>query len=642
MKSHAQISENRSVDSLVLAALAAAVLVIYWQTVGFEYINLDDNIYVYQNQAVLSGINTASLKWAMTTFEAANWHPLTWLSLMADTQIFGLNPGASHAVNVLIHLINSALAYYVFRALTGSVWKSAAVAVLFAIHPMHVESVAWISERKDVLSTAFALASMLAYVRFAGSKGGTATRYYAAAVILFALGLMAKPMIVTLPFVFLLIDHWPLRRIVTGSELRKALIEKVPFFALSAASCVITVIAARAGGAAQSLETLPIGLRLMNATAAYGKYVYSAIVPVDLSVWYPYETSIAWWQVAASAALLLIWTVAAIRLRAARPYVLIGLLWFIGTLIPVIGVVQVGLQSSADRYTYFPYFGLFLIVAYAAAEAIERFRLSRTAAISLALAPLAIYGYLAFVQTSRWRDNETLYRHSLSVTKQNFMIEQNLCHALMLKDRLDEAEPLCRASVVNRPDYFEALNTLGIVLFKRGDMPGAEKNFSSALSLNPGYAMVYANLAQTQIMQDRPEEGEANLKKAVEMSGSGADPTVFRAALNGLVEAYIRSGNHQKAIENLKRLIYLQPSDLELRAKLADELVKAGQFQEAESVLQAVLQADPSNAGAWNKLGKIYFELKKKDEAVKAFQKAVELRPDLTEAREALKRATSK
>ena len=642
MKSHAQISENRSFDNIVLAALAAAVLVIYWQTVGFEYINLDDNIYVYQNQAVLSGLNAASLKWALTTFDAANWHPLMWLSLMADIQIFGLNPGASHAVNVLIHLINSVLAYFVFRELTGSVWKSAAAAMLFAIHPMHVESVAWISERKDVLSTAFALASMLAYVRFAGSKGGTATRYYAAAIILFALGLMAKPMIVTLPFVFLLIDHWPLRRIASAVDARKAFIEKVPFFALSAASCVITFIAARAGGAAQSLETLPIGLRLINAITAYGNYVYSAIVPVGLSVSYPYETSIAWWQVAASAVFLSIWAVAAIRMRATRPYVLIGLLWFAGTLVPVIGLVQVGLQSRADRYTYFPYFGLFLIVVFAAAEIIERFRLSRTAAFSFALVPLAVYGYLAFVQTSRWRDNETLYRHSLSVTKQNFMIEQNLCHALMLKDRLDEAEPLCRASVANRPDYFEALNTLGIVLFKRGDMPGAEMNFRSALSLNPGYAMVYANLAQAQIMQDRPEEGEANLKKAVEMSGSGADPAVFRAALSSLVDAYIRSGNHQKAIENLKRLIYLQPSDLELRAKFADELVKAGQFQDAETVLQGILAADQSNAGAWNKLGKVYVELKKTDEALKAFRKAIELRPDLTEAREELKRATSK
>ena len=232
MKGHDQISENRSVEILVFAALAAAVLAVFWQTVGFDYINLDDNLYVYQNPAVLSGLNTASLKWAVTTFEAANWHPLTWMSLMADIQIFGINPGASHAVNVLIHLINSVLAYYVIRELTGSVWKSAAVAMLFAIHPMHVESVAWISERKDVLSTAFALASMLAYVRFAGSKGGPATRYYAAAIILFALGLMAKPMIVTLPFVILLIDHWPIRRIASAVDARKAFIEKVPFFAL--------------------------------------------------------------------------------------------------------------------------------------------------------------------------------------------------------------------------------------------------------------------------------------------------------------------------------------------------------------------------------------------------------------------------
>lgn len=642
MTDHHQHHEDRTGESVVFAALAAAVLAIYWQTVGFDFINLDDNLYLYQNQAVLSGINAASVRWAFASFEAANWHPLTWLSLMADIQLFGVNPGASHAVNVLIHLINTLLSYVVFRQLTGSVWRSAAIAMLFAIHPMHVESVAWVSERKDLLSTAFALASMLAYLRFARSEGGTATRYYAAALIFFALGLMAKPMIVTLPFVFLLIDHWPLRRINSRAEARSALIEKLPFLALSAASCVITIIAARAGGAARSLESLPLGLRIVNAVAAYGKYVYSAIVPIDLSVWYPYDESIAWWRVAISAVLLMVWAVAAIRMRAARPYVLIGLLWFVGTLVPVIGLVQVGLQSSADRYTYFPYFGLFLIVVFAAAEVVERYRLSKLIVSLAALIPLAAYGYPAYVQTSKWRDNETLYRHALSVTKQNFMIEQNLCHALMLKDRLDEAEPLCRASVANRPDYFEALNTLGIVLFKRGDMSGAETNFKSALSLNPGYAMVYANLAQAQILQDKPEEGEANLKKAVEMSGNGADPAIFRAALSSLVEAYIRSGNHPKAIENLKRLIYLQPSDLELRVKLADALIKAGQFQDAENVVQSILQADQSNAGTWNMLGKIYVELKRKDDAVKAFQKAVELRPDLADARENLKRASAK
>lgn len=637
-----QNQENRTGESIVIAALAAAVLVVYWQTVGFEFINLDDNLYVYQNQAVLSGINGASVRWAFTAFEAANWHPLTWLSLMADIQLFGLNPGASHAVNVLIHLINSVLSFVVFRQLTGSVWKSAAVSMLFTIHPMHVESVAWISERKDVLSMAFALSSMLAYVRFANSKDGSATRYYAAAIILFAFGLMAKPMIVTLPFVFLLIDLWPLRRITSMRTARKACIEKLPFLALSAASCVITIVAARAGGATRSLESLPVSSRVLNAIAAYGKYLYSAILPADLSVWYPYETSIAWWQVAVPAAFLLIWAVTGIRMWAARPYLLIGLLWFVGTLVPVIGLVQVGMQSTADRYTYFPYFGIFLIVVFAADEVIGRARLSTRAVMLIAIIPLGAYGYTAYIQTSKWRDSETLYRHSLSVTKRNFMIEQNLCHALMLKDRLDEAEPLCRASVENRPDYFEALNTLGIVLFKRGDMAGAETNFRSALALNPGYTMVYANLAQAQILQDRPEEGEANLKKAVEMSGNGADPAIFRAALSSLVEAYIRSGNHPKAIDNLKRLIYLQPADPVLRGRLTDELMKAGQFQDAETVVLSILQSDQSDAGAWNTLGKIYVELKRQDDAVKAFRKAIELRPDLLEAKENLKRATTK
>jgi protein O-mannosyl-transferase len=373
-------------ELIVFTVLSVLVLAIYWQTTGFGFINLDDNLYVYENGAVLSGLNWNSVKWAFGAFYSANWHPLTWHSHMLDVQLFGGNAGGHHAVNIVLHLINSVLAFTVFRKMTGCFWKSAIVAALFAVHPAHVESVAWVSERKDVLSTLFWLLTMWAYLRYANSEEEKKTKTgggfksnenvdegeksaaspllffsssYLLVLALFALGLMTKPMLVTLPCVLLLMDFWSLERLKTLRDLPALLIEKIPLLALSAVSAFITILAQRSTGAVESLEFLPLGTRALNALVSYAKYVVMLFYPADLAVWYPYEREFPWWQIIGALVLLSAVTALCVSQIRTRKYLLMGWLWFLGTLVPVIGLVQVGSQSLADRYTYIPYFRAF-------------------------------------------------------------------------------------------------------------------------------------------------------------------------------------------------------------------------------------------------------------------------------------------
>ncbi|MEP6705472.1 MAG: hypothetical protein ABJB34_11760, partial [Acidobacteriota bacterium] len=531
-------------DLLVLAGLAALVFAIYAQTMGFQYINLDDNYYVYENPPVLSGINWEMLKWAFTSFHAGNWHPLTWISLAFDVQLFGPSPGMHHVVNVALHFVNSVLAFVVFRRMTGKFWASAVIAALFAAHPMHVESVAWIVERKDLLSTLFWLLAMLFYIRWTKEGAKQWAPLYLATLGMFVLGLMSKPMVITLPFVLLLCDIWPLERTRdTGTRRYIGLVfEKIPFFVLSLLSAFITLAAQRAVSAVESLAALPLDVRIQNAILAYSKYLASAFYPAGLAIWYPYEKDLSVADVGAASILLVAITALCVWQFRQKQYLLFGWLWFVGTLVPVIGLVQVGGQSMADRYTYVPYLGLFVIVVFGASDLVQSLKIDRRAT-GIATASLVLsLAVLAYFQTGYWRDNETLYSHALSVTSNNFLVEQNLCHALMLQDRLDEAERLCQDSLELRPYYFEALNTLGLISFKRKDYASAESRFKSAVKTGRAHPLIYLNLSLAQILQDRPEDGEINLEKAVAFSGSGVSPMLFNDALTTLVDAYLKQG----------------------------------------------------------------------------------------------------
>ncbi|MEO6333660.1 MAG: tetratricopeptide repeat protein [Pyrinomonadaceae bacterium] len=631
-------------DLLVIAGLATVVFAIYAQTAGFQYINLDDNYYVYENRLVLSGLNWEMLKWAFNSFHAGNWHPLTWISLALDVQLFGVSSGMHHVVNVILHFVNSALTFVVFRRMTGTFWPSALVAALFAAHPMHVESVAWVAERKDMLSTMFWLLAMLMYFRWTNDGAKPWAPLYFAALGLFVLGLMSKPMVITLPFVLLLCDVWPLERTrETGTRRYIGLVlEKIPFFVLSLLSAFITLAAQRAVSAVESLAFLPLDVRIQNAILAYSKYLVSAFYPEGLAIWYPYEKDLSFADVGAASILLIAITALCVWQFRRKKYLLFGWLWFVGTLVPVIGIVQVGGQSMADRYTYIPYLGLFVIVVFGASDIVQSLKIDRRATGVAAASLIIALAVLAYFQTGYWRNNETLYTRALSVTSNNFLVEQNLCHALMQQDRLDEAERLCQDSLELRPFYFEALNTLGIISFKRKDYAAAESRFKSAVNTGRSHPLIYLNLSLAQILQGRPEDGEVNLEKAVAFSGDGVSPLLFNDALTTLVDAYLKQGNFGKAAENLKRLRFLQPNNIEVRLKLVEALIELKQYPEAEGEVEAVIKMDQTNPVAWNSLGLILLLTSDAKAAVGAFEKALTLRPDYAEAKENLRRASGR
>jgi Flp pilus assembly protein TadD len=644
---------RRNKDLFVIAALTLLVAAIYFQATSFGFINLDDNLYVYDNPALGSGLNWESFKWAFTSFWSANWHPLTWLSHALDVSAFGMNSGSHHAMNVLFHLLNSILAFVVFQKMTGRAFESAVVAALFAVHPAHVESVAWISERKDVLSTMLWLLTMWAYVRYVRVAGESATQNernfstrilsyeYLVVVGLFALGLMAKPMLVTLPFVLLLCDYWPLGRLHKLNDIWRLIFEKLPLFVLTAASCVMTFWAQRSAGAVESLDFLPLSTRAINALVAYAKYIVMLFYPADLAVYYPYDRELAPWQITGSVILLLSVTALCIWQIKRRPFLIVGWLWFLGTLVPVIGIMQVGSQSLADRYTYVPYFGLFVMLIWGALSLVDDRTFGRRAFTAACLTGILVLTGFAIRQASHWRSNETLYRHTLAVTNNNYVIAHNLCHAFVLQDRLDEAEPLCRQAIEMKPDYNEPYNTLGILEFKRGKFAEAEADFKDSLRYAPQYGFALINLAQAQSRQGKAAEAEESLRLAVENSGGSASG-IFSAALSDVASAYAAEQNYEKYAENLKRLLYIEPQNADVRSRLATTLCYLRRYEEAAIEARSALNIKPDSAEAWNALGIASLATNANQDAIAAFEQVVNISPDFPEAKANLERARAK
>ena len=636
-------------DLLMIAGLGLFVLLIYSQTTRFEFINLDDNLYVYANPALQNGLNWEAVKWAFTTFWSANWHPLTWLSHGLDIQLFGMSPGSHHSVNVVLHLINSILVFVVLRRMTGQEWLSLIVATLFAVHPTHVESVAWVSERKDVLSTMFWLLTMLAYgtyVRDADSAKDASSsplHYFASSrywlvVLLFALGLMAKPMLVTLPFVLVLCDIWPLGRFRSASDIWPRSLEKLPLLALSVVSSAVTFLAQRSIGAVETLDYLPLSTRFSNALVSYAKYVLMLFYPADLAVFYPYDKSIPSWEISGAVLLLIAISALCIFQIRSRPFLIVGWLWFIGTLIPVIGLVQVGSQSLADRYTYVSYLGLFIMLVWGLSSVADVNGFRRRAYSVAAVIAVLVFTGLAYRQASYWRDNESLYRHTLSVTTNNNLIEHNLCHHFMLQDRLDEAEPLCQQAIEENPNYNEPYNTLGIIEFKRGNFAEAEKDFQACIDRSPAYVFPFVNMAQAQSRQGKAAEAENTLSKAVEFNNGSPSPA-FADALSDVAAAYAAQANYDKSAENLKRLIYLRPYDPRAHSRLALTLYLLKNYDEGEAEAQTSLRLDQANADAWNTLGLIKLAENDNASAATAFQQVIVIDPKYPGAKDNLDKA---
>jgi hypothetical protein len=501
---------SRAVLPAIVLSLFLLVSGVYWQVGEHPFINLDDNMYVSGNPVVLRGLTLEGASWAFTTLHAGNWHPLTWLSHMLDVELFGAEPGWHHRMNMLYHLLGTELLFLVLWRMTGGVWQSAFVAALFGIHPLHVESVAWVAERKDVLSTLFWILTMGAYLRYARRPG---TGRYLLTVVPFALGLMCKPMLVTLPFALLLLDWWPLGRAATADPpvpprwghrvrgLPRLVLEKVPLLVLSAVSCAITFHAQSGFGAVSPLEHIPFGSRISNALVSYVAYLGKAAWPASLSVYYPHpalsDSGIPAWKVAGAVALLCGLTILAIRHMDRRPYLGVGWLWYLGTLVPVIGVVQVGEQAMADRYTYVPLIGIFLAAAWGFTEALAGWRLRKPALAGIGGGLILAMGVTAWHQAGYWRDSTTLFTRSLEVTGKNWAIWNNLGISYARLGQLPQAINCYREALRQKSDFAEAWYNLGVGCDKLGEVRQAIGYYREALRIRPDYALARENLVRT-------------------------------------------------------------------------------------------------------------------------------------------------
>jgi tetratricopeptide (TPR) repeat protein len=580
-------------------------VVAYLPVYRCDFVNYDDDLYVFANPHVQSGLSVQGLWWAFTTFDASNWHPLTWISLQLDCAIYGLKPAGFHVTNLFFHACNTVLLFLVLRRITGAMWPSAIVAALFGLHPLHVESVAWITERKDVLSTLFWVLTLAAFVRFIERPG---LANYLLMFSLFALGLMAKPMLVTLPFVILLLNYWPLRlagaepttsdTITSSSSGRstsppcrqpwfKLVCLMLPLFALCAASSFITLFAQFSGGAVQSFEQFPLASRLGNGLTAYVRYFSKTLWPWDLSNFYVYDlrNSLAW-QVGAGLIMILLF--ALVLIQKQRRYLMVGFFWYVGTLVPVIGIVQVGLHSIADRYTYIPLVGLFIALVWGFAELLDRLQIPRRVRFGLAALVLLVAGMATQAQVRHWHDSVALWSHALEVD----------------------------------PDNYVAHTSLGSALSRQGKVEEAIRHYHVALEANSRDVLAHVNLASVLESQGQLKEAADHYLQALEARPRTA-PWHYRAGV-----LLLAIGNSDAGIAQLSQALEIRPDSAQTHLALGEELAHRGKREDAERHLQQASRLSPRLPGIHYLCGLLLAERGMYEGAVVAYRMAIQRNPN--------------
>jgi len=554
-------------DLGVAMSLGALVLTAYWPALGNGFLNYDDTLYVTRNPVTQQGLSWATVLWAFTTGFAANWHPLTWLSTMLDVELFGLDPRGHHATSLLLHALNTMLVFAWMRRLGLHRGTSAFAAGLFGLHPLHVESVAWVAERKDVLSMAFGLLSLIAYV---GYTAAPTWRRMAAVAALFALGLMAKPMLVTLPFALLLLDWWPLRRMVrpawlalppaaegepvepvavARASLGTLLLEKIPLFVLAGLSCVITYAAQAANGSVAI--QVPLAYRLLNAMGSYVAYLEKTVLPIHLAAIYPLPTEIAPVQVAIQFLALAACTGACWRRRTTRPYLLMGWLWYLGTLVPMIGIVQVGSQAYADRYMYLPSLGLGIAGTVLLADVAGRARWPRALVLGGAAALLAVLGVATWRQTRVWSDTVTLFQHAVAVTGRNPLARVSLASELVEDGHLEEAEAVLKQALADGAPSLAIHMDLGSIADRQHRLDDALREFDMVLEIEPGEPKALVNRAIILTNMGRYGEAIPVLERVI-AAGAGNDSAILSVAHRALAAALRVSGRPEDAMAHLR------------------------------------------------------------------------------------------
>ncbi|MEM9291937.1 MAG: tetratricopeptide repeat protein [Acidobacteriota bacterium] len=617
----------------ITAALLAATLWVYLPVTDYGFVNWDDPAYVEDNPMVRGGLTVEGVQWALTTGHASNWHPLTWLSLMLDVELFGVDPGAMHGTNLLLHAVATVLLFVLLLRLLGRPWTSGLVAALFALHPLHVESVAWIAERKDVLSAVFWWAATWAWVEYVARPS---RRRYGLAALLFAAGLMSKPMLVTWPFTLFLLDLWPLRRasLPTWSERpwaqaawlgrwRPLVVEKLPFFALVALSSAVTFFVQRAGGAVSTLEHVPTVARMANAAVAYAVYLGKMLWPVDLALLYPHPGYPEPWLTAISAILLAGLTYLFLGPWRGQGRGLVGWLFYFGTLVPVIGLVQVGAQAYADRYTYIPLTGIFLLAVGWAEERIRKSpstALRRGAALS-SLLLVALLAWLARGQVTTWSSSEAVFRHALTVTQDNHRIHNVLGVTLLSAERLEEAEQELRRAVGIKPGFADAWNNLGVSLSRQQRAGEAAEAFGRAAALDPADAEARSNLGNVLGTLGRPRQALAAYGEALEI-----DPDALEAR-RALALTLIDLGRWEPAQEQLGELLRRFPEDADAHRDLGNVVAGQGRLEEALGHYQRALELAPELSGVRENRAQILARSQRWEEAAAAYGDLVARQP---------------
>jgi len=625
--------KNKFQILVVYLGLATVTFIALEQVRLNDFIGYDDDTYVVKNQHIQDGITKESIFWAFTSGYASNWHPLTWISHMLDCEFYKLKPAGHHITNLILHIINTLLLFGILKAMTKAFWPSVFVAVLFALHPLHVESVAWVAGRKDVLSTLFWMLTMGAYVRYTNKPN---IGRYVLVVILFALGLMSKPMLVTLPFVLLLLDYWPLERFTFSKENKQNTIsparlisEKIPLFIMASGSCLITFIVQHRSGA--MVETMAFAVRLKNAMVSYLSYIIKMFYPSRLAVLYPHPgDSLALWQAIASFVVLVAITLTVIYLSRHRRYLAIGWLWYVGTLVPVIGLVQVGTQAMADRYTYLPLTGLFIMIAWGVSELTSKWRYRKIALSIPACVIIIALMVCTRTQTARWRNSIALFEHTISVTKNNYVIQNNLGNAFLAKEWIDKAIYHFRQALEVKPDYDKANYNFGIALKMKGRINEAISHYRQALKTNPNYAMAHFNLGNALNVKGEIDEAISHYRRAAEINPE------YVEALNNLGNALRSQGKFNEAIGHYRQALQFNPDLSQVHTNLATVLDAQGKVDEAIEHFHEALRIRPDDVDAVYNLGVTLLNAGKKDQALEYFRQAAELKKNWWQALNAL------
>jgi tetratricopeptide (TPR) repeat protein len=602
--SRAAITDERWKVAGVCVFLATIIWVVFGQALHHGFVNFDDDKYVYGNAEVVRGLTAAGVVWAFTSVYAFNWHPLTWISHMLDCQFYGLHPGGHHFTSILLHTVVAILLFLVLRGMTGFLWRSAFVAAVFAIHPLRVESVAWVAERKDVLSGVFFMLTIGAYAGYA-RKPWSPMRY-GVVMLLFALGLMSKPMLVTLPFVLLLLDYWPLNRLqgddaaqsvfrLGGMQIpRRVILEKLPLLGLVAASCAATIFAQ--SEAIRPLDQISLSARLGNAVISYAAYLEQMFWPTGLSVLYPFPANGApAGEVILASMLLLSVSTGVFLLRKSRPYLLVGWLWYLVMLAPVIGILQVGTQARADRYTYLPQIGLYLMLAWLAADLCAG-RRGRVVLVGCAAGILAALAFCARAQTAYWQNSETLWTRALACTSDNSIAECNLGYALFQRGKVDEAIDHYQTALRINPNDDFTCNNLGLALFQKGEVTNAVAQYQKALEINPVYMEAQNNLGNALCSEGKVDEAIAHYQKALQINSE------FAEAHYNLGNALSQKGDVEDAVPHYEKAVQINPDFLEAQFNLGSALLQKGNAEEAITHFREALRLRPDYAEAQNSL----------------------------------------